>query len=48
MVEYNNTPLVTTQQNLNAYLIFKQHVSMSKDDVNNELIGYNIDEPTVS
>ena len=46
MVEYNNTPLVTTQQNLNAYLIFKQHVSMSKDDVNNELIGYNIDEPT--
>jgi len=46
MVEYNNTPLVTTQQNLNAYLIFKQHVSMSKEDVNNELIGYNIDEPT--
>ena len=46
MVEYNNTPLVTTQQNLNAYLIFKQHVSMTKEDVNNELIGYNIDEPT--
>ena len=46
MVEYNNTPLVTTQQNLNAYLIFKQHVSMSANDVNNELIGYNIDEPT--
>lgn len=46
MVEYNNTPLIMTQQNLNQYLIWKQHVSTSDTNVNHALLGYAMDEPT--
>ena len=45
-LEYQNSQVIQTQANLNQYLIFKQHTTMSKDDelLNGSTIGYNLDE----
>ena len=47
-LEYQNSPIIQTQANLNQYLIFKQHTEMSFQDelLNGPTIGYIADEPT--
>jgi hypothetical protein len=47
-VEYNNTQVVQGVDNLNQYLIFKQHSEMSSEDekLNGSLLGYAKDSST--
>lgn len=47
-LEYQNSQVIQTQANLNQYLIFKQHTTLSTDDelLNGSTIGYWMDEPT--
>lgn len=47
-LEYQNSPVIQSQGNLNQYLIFKQHTEMSFQEelLNGPLIGYHQDEPT--